>query len=350
MKISASAFVLSLFCSIETAQAYPNGPGACQTDGVSVGGPHLGYPPVVNNTLADAGFELVINADLPNNGETVLSATGMPAGLTLDGVYTFTVRATGNATFKGALLRFSDVVGMMEPAEGEEEKAQVPQQACGPLPSLSHKDESEKTDITGLMTFDTPGPVNLLVDLVFYNSQTTGSSYAFSTYQFVITEGMGPDAGPDAGPDDEAGSASNMTVPPPMGNDTLPSPPSIMGNMTSVPAAAPMTNETLVPPADPMANETSVAPAAAPTPLISNVTTVEGNATAEVPSTNMTNTTTTSSPIMVPSLAPIPAAKAPSKAPVGKVDGKAPTSAAYSTAATTTIAALSMVVVVAALW
>jgi hypothetical protein len=338
MKIAVSALVLSLFCSIETAQASPDGPSACKTDGVSVGGPHLGYPPVVNSTLADAGFELVINAD-SNGGGTVLDPAGMPAGVTLDGVYTFTVRATGNATFKGALLRFSEIVGVMEPAEGEEDKAKVPQDVCGPLPSLSHMDRSDKTDITGLMAFDTPGAVNLLVDLVFYNGQSTGSSYAFSTYPFMIQEGMGPDAGPDAGP------ATNMTVPPPMGNDTVPSPPSIMGNMTTSVPAAPTGNATLAP--APMTNET-LAPSAAPTPVISsnvtNATTVVGNATtAEVPSTNMTNTTT-----VAPSLAPIPAAKTPSKAPVGKVDGKA-TSAAYDTT-TTTIAALSLVVAAIALW
>jgi hypothetical protein len=252
-----SALVLSLFCStsIEIATAFPNGAGLCRTDGPSVGGPHLAKTPLVNSSLADAGYELVVNAAAPGGG-TVLAADGPAAGLTVGGNYSFTVRAPGDASFKGALMRFSAVVGMMEAAV--DELAQEQPDVCGFFPSLTHTDASDKTNITGMMTFDTLGPVDLLVDVVLYNNVSEGSSYAFSTYKIVVigdeTTVSNSTSAPIAAPTAETMMmptsatmggdvkimVTNATVPPPVGNETT------ANNSTSAPIAAP-TTETMMP-------------------------------------------------------------------------------------------------------
>jgi hypothetical protein len=249
--LKLSSATTGLFCvvigllSSSSIHAFPSGAGGCDGGMAAVEGAHL-TANAVTGTLADGGFDLIVNGQFKLEPSTLTS-------LELDKEYKLSIQGSG--PFRGILIRMEGEGITMTP-ESDFQLASVcdSEGAVG----ITHTDSSDKSELTPIGSFVVTTAQDLQVDvtIVVSNNGQDGSEYYYNSYLLETVDELPSDVPlPD-------------TIPPVANGTVLPTPEVTMGTTTIAPTGG---NDTSVPP------ETSAPTPAATMPPTSEETSGPGD-------------------------------------------------------------------------
>jgi hypothetical protein len=271
--MALSSFLLISSVNIGNVHAYSTGAGGCTGGMAAVGGPHLtngGTPQVLS--FAELGYEFVVAAGFA--GERIIAADAAVETVR-NATTSFSVRATGGATFKGVLIRM-DGPGSVAPDFNSQMATACDKEG---VLGVTHTDATPKTLLTWQQRLEGDYAV-LHVTMVKSNNAVDGSVYSYRQVRLVgiAPPSRAPTAAPVGVPATPSVAPINVIVPVDMGtpvaiNTTTTTTSTTTSTTTTITTTTSTTTNTPPPPspAGPtsMPKYASAAPASPPTPVSS---------------------------------------------------------------------------------
>lgn len=183
-----------LICNVHTVNAFSTGAGACPRGGSAVDGYHVndndGYRIVVEQNLENSNIELLMN-HIPIFPDEL----NMELKTLIE--YDLTINVTNSRTsFKGALIRvellnngqLDQPLFELIPIDNDTNGSTISAIVCEtPSQGITHSSNSDKTSMSGKVTFFAPGTVVIDVTIVIVNDKKQ-SIYAHDLYYLNVLD------------------------------------------------------------------------------------------------------------------------------------------------------------------
>ena len=160
-----------------TVQAFSTGAGQCLVGQVSVGSPHLPDTQGDNGTLAGIAIEFLVDG-------TVVPDPSVPFALTPGLDHAVVLKATGKP-LRGFLVAVSspndaslDLTSAIAP---DTATGQIAGTCATPVVGITHKDNTDKTSVSGILRVDSAADLVLDITVVLQNSNGI-SSFGYTRF------------------------------------------------------------------------------------------------------------------------------------------------------------------------
>lgn len=173
-----AALVVPPFSGVfTTVQAFSTGAGQCLVGQVSVGSPHLPDTQGDNGTLAGIAIEFLVDG-------TVVPDPSVPFALTPGLDHAVVLKATGKP-LRGFLVAVSspndaslDLTSAIAP---DTATGQIAGTCATPVVGITHKDNTDKTSVSGILRVDSAADLVLDITVVLQNSNGI-SSFGYTRF------------------------------------------------------------------------------------------------------------------------------------------------------------------------